>query len=76
MARKVFEKIVKLYKNFIFKQKLREMDKWWYFLGGGCFELFPPSFYYTHTEEEIEQISEETTARLYAIIEEYKTHLT
>lgn len=52
------------------------MDKWWSFMGGECFGLFPPSFYYTHTEEEIERISEETIARLCAMIEEHSTRLT
>lgn len=76
MTRKLIKKIIKLYKNFIFKQKLREMDKWWDFMGGNCFGLFPPSFYYTHTEEEIEQITAETTDRLYAKIEEYMSRIT
>lgn len=72
----MIEKLLKLKENFIFKQRLRAMDKWWSFMGGECFGLFPPSFYYTHTEEEIEQISEETIARLCAMIEEHSTHLT
>lgn len=28
-------------------------------MGGLCFGLFPPSFYYTHTDEEIKLIIEE-----------------
>ena len=31
------------------------MDKKWELIGGRYWQLFPPSFYYTYTEEEIEQ---------------------
>lgn len=44
----------------MFKIKLREMDDIWELMGGSCWGLFPPSFYYTHTEEEIERITKET----------------
>lgn len=44
----------------------------WYLMGGSCFGLFPPSFYYTHTEEEIKQITEETLGNLYDMIAEYE----
>lgn len=29
------------------------MDDWWHYMGGGSWEFFLPSFYYTHTEEKI-----------------------
>lgn len=51
--------------------KLKQMDDFWYFMGGNCFGLFPPSFYYTHTEEEIKRITEETMAELQALFDEY-----
>ena len=35
-----------------------------------CFNPFPPSFYYTHTDEEIKQIKEEMYIGLKALIEE------
>ncbi len=35
------------------------MDLEWKLMGGLCFGLFPPSFYYTHTDEEIKLIIEE-----------------
>lgn len=41
----------------MFKIKLWEMDRLWELMGGSCWGLFPPSFYYTHTEEEIERIT-------------------
>lgn len=56
-----------------FRIKLKEMDDWWYYTGGSCFGLFPPSFYYTHTEEEIKQITEETLGRIRALLEEFET---
>ena len=58
----------KIHHKIMFKIKLREMDNWWEYLGCNCWQLFPPSFYYTHTEKEIEQITEET-------IESYKKML-
>ena len=48
--------------------KLKKMDDWWYFMGGNCFGLFPPSFYYTHSDEEIKRIEDETLAKAYRMI--------
>ena len=56
--------------KILFKIKLWEMDRWWEFIGGSCWQLFPPSFYYTHTEEEIEVIIEETIERISRMIDE------
>ena len=53
-----------------FKIKLWEMDRLWEYMGGSCWGLFPPSFYYTHTEEEIERISKEIMERLKKLIDE------
>lgn len=65
---------VKLLKELIhkirFRLKLREMDEQWYLTGGNCFGLFPPSFYYTHTEEEIKRITAEEIAKLREIIDQ------
>ena len=36
--------------HIFFRIKLKSMDDIWYIMGGNCFGLFPPSFYYTHTE--------------------------
>lgn len=61
-------------KHFIkiirFKMKLREMDDIYYMTGQSCFSLFPPSFYYTHTPEEIERITQEELAKIMEIIGE------
>lgn len=68
------KKIIEFLKNsmrkIIFRIKLKQMDDWWYFMGGSCFELFPPSFYYTHTEEEIERITAENLERIDKLINE------
>lgn len=61
-----------LFHKIWFRIKLKEMDDMWRLMGGSCFGLFPPSFYYTHTEEEIAQITEETFATLQAMIAEYE----
>lgn len=61
---KVVIRIVKdLMHEIIFQIRLKEMDDMWRYMGGSCFGLFPPSFYYTHTEEEIERITAETVGR-------------
>lgn len=56
----VIKKGIRIFREMIrktvFRMKLREMDRMWEFMGGSCWGLFPPSFYYTHTEEEIERI--------------------
>lgn len=57
-------------RKIIFRIKLKQMDDWWYFMGGSCFGLFPPSFYYTHTEEEIERITAENLERIDKLINE------
>ena len=67
-------KIIRIIKGWIdkiiFRIKLWEMDDWWYYTGGSCWGLFPPSFYYTHTEEEIERITAETRERIQALIDQ------
>ena len=54
-------------------RKLKKMDDWWYFMGGSCFGLFPPSFYCTHSEEEIKRIRDETLAEAYSMINQLDT---
>ena len=52
-------KLGKLVRKIRFKLKLRRMDHEWYISGACGWQLFPPSFYYTHTPEEIERIRKE-----------------
>ena len=59
-----------LFRKMKFRHKLKKMDDWWYFIGGNCFELFPPSFYYTHSEEEIKRIRNEVLAQAYSMLDQ------
>ena len=62
-----------LFYRLKFHHKLKKMDDCWYFMGGNCFGLFPPSFYYTHTEEDIKRIRDETLAKAYLMINQLDT---
>lgn len=66
----MLDKIIKLFEKIIFRLKLHLMDASWYEMGGRCWGLFPPSFYVTHSDEEIEQITKETLAELKELIDE------
>lgn len=63
---------IELYRKVMFYKKLRYMDTIWRLYGGSCFGLFPPSFYYTHTKEDIERITNEKIKRLNKLIENLK----
>jgi hypothetical protein len=62
--------LIEIVKKIRFKMKLREMDRQWYFTFGNCFSLFPPSFYYTHTQEEIDRITAEEIAKIRKLLDE------
>lgn len=68
--RKCIKALKKAIKTILFKIKLYEMDKWWRITGKSGWSLFPPSFYHTHTEEEIERIQAETIERIKKLIDE------
>lgn len=61
-----------LYQKILFRIRLSEMDSLWRYMGGSCWGLFPSSFYYTHTEEEIEQITSEAFKSLEKMLEEFQ----
>lgn len=71
IARICTDKLKKIGHKIMFRIKLREMDSLWEFMGGSCWGLFPPSFYYTHTEEEIERITKETIESCQKMIDEF-----
>jgi hypothetical protein len=60
-------------KEFIKRKKREEelmsMDMAWYLTDQSSWSLFPPSFYATHTEEEINKAAEEQLALIEAIID-------
>jgi hypothetical protein len=63
-------KIIKILKKIRFRMKLSDMDHQWYFTFGNCFGLFPPSFYYSHTQEEIDSIKAEEIAKIRKLLDE------
>lgn len=70
---KLFGILKKAFKKIAFRIKLRAIDDHWRSSGcNSCFALFPPSFYLTHTPEEIEQISKEEIAKLRKMLAEYE----
>lgn len=52
-----------------YRMRLWKMDSMWRFTGGPANSLFPPSFYYTHTEEEINKAVDEALRPLEIILE-------
>ena len=60
----------RLFKKILFHIKLWDMNRQWRMMGGNCFALFPPSFYYTHTPEEIERIKWEQIEGIKKILSE------
>lgn len=73
MFKWIKEKIKSLCEKIWFRRKLKGMDELWRLFGGSCFGLFPPSFYYTHTQEEIERIGKEEIDKLKKLLEEFKS---
>lgn len=69
-----FQTLVQKIKEFIRKRrekrKLEDMDRMWYLTGRSSWELFPPSFYYTHTPEEIKKETAELMERVHKLIDE------
>jgi len=72
MMKKVIEKCKKIIEKLRMRSKLKRMDAIWYERGGSCFGLFPPSYYYKYSEEEMEKLKEQELGKLRAIIEDYK----
>lgn len=58
-----------------FRMKLWKMDSLRRFTGGHANSLFPPSFYYTHTEEEIKKAVDEAVRPLEKILEEKRASI-
>lgn len=72
MFKKIKGKIKSIYEKMRFRSKLRSMDALWSFYGGSCFGLFPPSFYYKHSEEEIERLRQQEILKLKEILNEFQ----
>lgn len=65
-------KLKELIRKILFRIKLHQMDRRWYDSEASSWELFPPSFYYTHTQEEIDRIRKETFAQIEEIIDRFR----
>ena len=66
----MFDRTKKFVQKIKFKMELQAMDDIYYLTGQSCFSLFPPSFYHTHTPEEIERITQEEIAKIRALIDQ------
>lgn len=72
MQSKRIDKIKKWYKQYNFKRKCKDIDNSWWLFGGACFGGYPPSFYLTHTPEEIERIKKEDIEKTKEILKQMK----
>lgn len=70
--KQIKEKISIFFKQIRTRMQLRGMDNIWSIYGGSCFGLHAPSFYYKHSEEEIERIQKEEIAKLKEILNEFE----
>ena len=70
----IIKRFVELYDDIKYKIWLRlvlkELDEWWRYTGGESWQLFPPSFYLTHSKKEIDRILTETETRIQALIDQ------
>ena len=46
------------------------MDRRWRLTGGPNWQLFPPSYYYKYSKEELEKMRDEKLKRIRAMIDE------
>lgn len=69
---KLFQTIKKIYKRLTYKSYLRRLDSDYYCSGATCWSLFPPSFYLTHTPEEVEKAKRETLDELKKMLENWE----
>ena len=69
--KRIFEFLSGVIYKIYFRIRLRHIDSEWYYWNETGFSLFPPSFYYTHTEEEIKRITEETITELKKMAADY-----
>lgn len=70
IVKKWTEALEEMVQKVLFRLKLWEMDEWWYFTGASSWALFPPSFFYKHTEEEVRRIKAETIEMLRKLMRE------
>ena len=59
-------------KKIWYRHKLRRMDRRWRIQGGASYQLFPPSFYYAHSPEEIQGIADRELLSLTVLVQKYE----
>ena len=69
---KILDWICKIIKKAIFEMKLREMDFFASFMGMDSWMLFPPSYYYRFSSEELEKMKIEMRKRIEEIFDEWE----
>ena len=67
MLKKIAGKVVKICSKIKWGMK----DFFWYIKGGNFESMFSPSFYHTHTKEEILEIKKAEMDKLWARLEQY-----
>ena len=63
--------IKKLWGRIGIRLRLIYLDSLWQFYGGNSYELFPPSFYYTHSPKEIAELTEKNLSELRRLAQQY-----
>ena len=71
MVKWMKEKIKRINEKIHLRRKIKRMDSLWNLYGGSCFGLFPPSFYYRHSEEEAQRLQQEEIAKLKEKLDEF-----
>lgn len=70
IGKKLMSALKALFGKIWFRIKLSMMDQEYYLFGGACFSFYPPSFYYTHTPEEIEEITNREVEEIRKLLDE------
>lgn len=69
--KRLFRWISEVIKKMIFRMKLREMDFFVSYMGMSSWRLFPPSYYYRYTPEELEQMKRELREKIEIIFDKW-----
>ena len=72
MTKKIVEKIAEFRRTLKFRQMIRTMDDIWCYYGGASFSPIRPSFYYTHSREEIARVTMEEITSIRAALKKIK----
>lgn len=70
--KRVIEWICKIVKKVVFEIKMQEMDFFASFTGMDSWMLFPPSYYYRFSSEELEKMKIEMREKIQEIFDEWE----